>query len=137
MLEKILDEQPAFLNCCLDLVEDGVNWVEEISRACRRNKIAPWISIRMNDGIVASRCGKYFVADCYDTPETPLLVGNIDTGKTAVLCHARAEGGGAQHTHAHPYFTSNNQWVVFNSDRTGITQIYLARVPDGFLQSLD
>ncbi len=87
--------------------------------------------------IAASRCGKYFVADCYDTPETPLLVGNIETGKTAVLCHATAEGGGAQHTHAHPYFTSDNQWVVFNSDRTGITQIYLARVPDGFLKSLD
>lgn len=34
--------------------------------------------------VSASRCGKYFVADCYDLPHVPLLVGCIVTGKTSV-----------------------------------------------------
>jgi hypothetical protein len=87
--------------------------------------------------VSASRCGRYFVADNYDSLEAPILVGSIATGRTAVLCHSKTSGGGAQHTHAHPYFTADNKWVVFNSDRTGITQVYLASVPEGLLESLD
>jgi len=33
----------------LDLVEDGVDLLAETSKACRRNGIAPWLSVRMND----------------------------------------------------------------------------------------
>ena len=86
--------------------------------------------------VSASRCGRYFVADCYDLPHVPLLLGCVATGKTTVLCDAKTSGGGAQHTHAHPYLTANNRYVVFNSDRTGITQAYIASVPDGLLESL-
>lgn len=86
--------------------------------------------------VCASQCGKYFVADCYDVPDVPLLVGCIATGRTTVLCHAKTSGGGSQHTHAHPYFTADNKWVVFNSDRTGVGQVYLASVPEGLLESL-
>jgi len=49
LLERILDEQVPFLNRYLDLAEAGIDWVEEISKACRRRGVAPWISIRMND----------------------------------------------------------------------------------------
>jgi hypothetical protein len=38
-----------FLNRYLDLAEAGVDWVAEISTACRRRGVSPWISIRMND----------------------------------------------------------------------------------------
>ena len=44
-----LQEQVLFLNRYLDLAEAGVNWVDEISQACRRRKVSPWLSIRMND----------------------------------------------------------------------------------------
>ena len=37
------------LNRYLDLVEAGVDVVAETAAACRRNKIAPWLSVRMND----------------------------------------------------------------------------------------
>jgi len=86
--------------------------------------------------IAASRCGKYFIVDSYDEPEVPIRIGNIESGKTRVLCNAQTSGGGAQYTHAHPYMTSDNKWVVFNSDRTGLPQVYIASVPDGFLASL-
>lgn len=86
--------------------------------------------------VSASRCGRYFVADCYDLPGTPLIVGHIASGKTAHLCDSKTDGGGGQHSHAHPYLTSDNKWVVFNSTRTGLAQVYLASVPDGLLENL-
>ncbi len=48
-LERILDGQVTFLNRYLDLVEDGVDWLAEVARACRRRGVSPWISVRMND----------------------------------------------------------------------------------------
>ena len=33
----------------LDLVEKGVDWLREVTKACQKNRIAPWLSIRMND----------------------------------------------------------------------------------------
>lgn len=48
-VEKAIDGNVLFLNRYLDLAEAGVNWVDEISRACRRRGVSPWLSIRMND----------------------------------------------------------------------------------------
>jgi hypothetical protein len=48
-LDKALTDKARFLDRYLDLAEAGVNWVDEISRACRRRKLSPWLSIRMND----------------------------------------------------------------------------------------
>jgi hypothetical protein len=48
-VEKAMDEEARRLNRYLDLAEAGVNWVAEISKACRRRKLSPWLSIRMND----------------------------------------------------------------------------------------
>ena len=87
--------------------------------------------------ISVSRCGRYFVADSYDLPETPLLIGSVKTGNTRVLCDALSSGGGAQYSHAHPYLTGDNKWVIFNSDRTGTPQVYAASVPVGLLESLE
>jgi len=87
--------------------------------------------------ISVSRCGRFFVTDCYQLPGVPLLIGSIATGKTATLCHAMTSGGGAQYSHAHAYFTGDTQHIVFNSDRTGLPQVYLATVPEGLLEILD
>lgn len=48
-LNNCLTENARFLNRYLDLLEDGVDWLKEISHACRRNQISPWVSVRMND----------------------------------------------------------------------------------------
>jgi hypothetical protein len=87
--------------------------------------------------ISVSRCGRFFVADSYQLPGVAILVGSIATGRTQVLFEAHTSGGGPQYSHAHPYFTSDAGYVVFNSDRTGISQTYLASVPDGLLEGLD
>ncbi|HUS05744.1 MAG TPA: hypothetical protein VMZ52_05595 [Bryobacteraceae bacterium] len=48
-LELYLDDTTKFFNLYLDLVEAGVDWLAETSKACRRRRIAPWVSVRMND----------------------------------------------------------------------------------------
>jgi Tol biopolymer transport system component len=37
---------------------------------------------------------------------------------------------GPQWTHPHPSYSPDERLVVFASDRTGTTQVYVARVPD-------
>lgn len=48
-VEKAMDDNVRFLNRYVDLVDAGVDWVKEISLACRRRGISPWLSVRMND----------------------------------------------------------------------------------------
>jgi hypothetical protein len=48
-LERRMDQEVQLLNRYLDLAEDGVDWLKEIAKACRRRKVSPWLSIRMND----------------------------------------------------------------------------------------
>lgn len=84
-----------------------------------------------------SRCGRFLITDTADLPGMPIIVVSIATGKWRILCEARSSGGGGQYTHAHPYMTPDNKWVVFNSDRTGLAQVYIARIPEGFLDELE
>jgi hypothetical protein len=67
-----------------------------------------------------------------------LVVGNLKTGKHRVLVEdAICDGGGNQCTHAHPYFTADSRHVIFNANPCHSTpQVYAARVPNGFLESL-
>ena len=82
----------------------------------------------------ASKDGRFFVSDTQD--DRRIVVGSLRTGRTRVLCESGASGG-TQYAHPHPYLTPDCRWVIFNSDRTGIPQVYAARVPDGLLESLE
>lgn len=93
-------------------------------------------SPRIWNHVAASRCGRYFVVDTHELTDIPILLGDIATGKTQVLCLSLTSAGYPQYSHAHPYLTSDNRHVVFNSDRRGLTQVHVATVPDGFLESL-
>jgi len=118
--------------------DDGVRCgnVLEVSHEAEKPRVV-FDSPHIWNHISASRCGGYFVTDCYQLPDVPIMVGSIATGKTKVLCESKTSGGGAQYSHAHPYMTSDNRYVVFNSDRTGLPQVYIASIPDGFLESLN
>ncbi|MEP6536502.1 MAG: hypothetical protein ABJF23_14340 [Bryobacteraceae bacterium] len=48
-LDEFLDHMVNFFNLYLDLADAGVDWLAETTKACRRRKISPWVSIRMND----------------------------------------------------------------------------------------
>lgn len=48
-MESYLVKTAKFFDLYLDLQEAGVDWLAETTKACRRRKISPWLSIRMND----------------------------------------------------------------------------------------
>jgi oligogalacturonide lyase len=87
------------------------------------------------DHVAVTPDGRYFVCDVL--PSAEIVVGSIATGKVRVLCASGTSMGRPQYTHAHPFFSPDARHVLFNSDRTGLGQIYMATVPDGFLANLD
>jgi hypothetical protein len=103
-------------------------------------RVFPAAEHRFNH-VGVSRCGRYFVCDSY-WKRVPgpiaLVVGNLDTGKhRLLLSDCRASGGGAACSHPHAYFTADSKHVIYNADPFWIGQVFAARVPDGFLASLD
>jgi hypothetical protein len=88
----------------------------------------------------ASRCGRYFVADCvcHGVPgKIEVVIGCFASGKCRVLLSdCGAEMGGPASSHVHPYLTADNAHVIYNADPKGLGQVHKARLPDGFLASL-
>ena len=82
-----------------------------------------------------SRDGKWFVSDV--RPGGHLILGSMATGKTRLLCDSGSSFGAPQYTHPHPFFTPDGKQVLFNSDRTGLGQIFAATVPDALLAGLE
>jgi hypothetical protein len=89
--------------------------------------------------IAVSKCGRYFVAESYTKlPAVPLVVGNFLTGKfRELLQDCKSSMAAAATTHPHAYFTADNKHVIYNADPNGIGHVWAARVPSGFLESLD
>ena len=85
--------------------------------------------------IAASNDGKYFVTD--DFHNGILYVGSIATGRMLPFCDTATSSDLAQYTHAHAYMAPGNQHVIFNSDRSGLGQVWSAKVPPNFLAMLD
>jgi oligogalacturonide lyase len=83
----------------------------------------------------ASRDGRFFVSDT--SPDAEIVVGSIRTGKWQPLCASGSSLSRPQYTHPHPYFSPDNRWAIYNSDRTGIPHVFAAKVPDGLLAALD
>jgi len=96
--------------------------------------------------IAVSRCGTYFVIDSYEgctwdkngvIKPMALVVGNLKTGKYRILVSSTgATGGGNQVTHPHPYITTDNRYVIFNSDGFGAPHVFAAEMTPEFLASL-
>jgi 6-phosphogluconolactonase (cycloisomerase 2 family) len=84
--------------------------------------------------VAASDDGQFFIVDNYRSLH--VVVGSIATGDRRVLCASQTRQGRPQHTHVHPYMTPDNRHVIFNSNVTGVSQVYVARIPEGFLAQL-
>jgi len=90
-----------------------------------------------------SKCGRYIVSEAYRTDgglhgPLDIVVVNVATGRHGVLvADCGTQPHGAAWRTACPYMTSNNKFVVYNADPYGITNVHAARIPDGFLASLD
>jgi len=84
--------------------------------------------------IAASDDGQFFIVDNHRTQR--IFVGSIKAGRFLRICDSHIRQGRPQYTHVHPYTTPDNKHVIFNSNVTGVTQVYAARIPEGFLADL-
>ena len=78
--------------------------------------------------IGAPDSGTVFCADTYSPDE--IILGAPATGKAVTVCPARTSyRRGSPDTHPHAYLTPDLKWAIFNSDRTGVLQVYAAAIP--------
>ncbi len=94
-----------------------------------REVCKPW---RMNHlGMEPS--GRMFCADAFVRDE--IIIGVPATNRAAFVCRARtsykrsAARGAWSDSHPHAYVSPDLRWVVFNSDRSGVQQVYCAALP--------
>lgn len=78
----------------------------------------------------SSEDGEWIVADT-NWPERGVYLVHVASGRYAPLCHPGSAVGSHQYTHPHPQFSPDGRYVLYNSDRTGITHPYLAEIGDG------
>lgn len=94
----------------------------------------------VSDGLTCwhSSCsmgGEWMVTDT-NWPDNGIHVINAVSKKHAKLCNSNSSNCHPQWTHPHPSFSPDSRYVVFNSDETGISHIYLAEVSDRLKASL-
>jgi len=82
-----------------------------------------------------SRCGRFFCCDDW-RGTCKIVIGSLQTGRTAVICESKASMQRDANTHPHAYLTPDLKWVVFNSDGSGFPHIHAASVPPGLIESL-
>jgi Tol biopolymer transport system component len=85
--------------------------------------------------VSVSRDGKYWIGDTGEKG-IPLYIGSFASGRCRRACFSRTEYDGKQWSHAHPYLTADNKWLIFGARRNGHPQVYGAKLKDGWLESL-
>lgn len=89
--------------------------------------------------------GRIFAGDAYRPDE--IIIGSPRTDKAVVVGPSRASYNRARRrtgrpglvfdSHPHAYISPDRKWVVFNSDRTGIQQVYAAAIPPEIIDELE
>lgn len=88
--------------------------------------------------------GRIFAGDAHRPDE--IIIGSPQTNRAAVVCQSLASYNRARRrtgvgltfdSHPHAYISPDRKWVVFNSDRTGIQQIYAAAIPGQMIAELE
>ncbi|WP_028547398.1 oligogalacturonate lyase family protein [Paenibacillus sp. UNC451MF] len=79
--------------------------------------------------------GQWMVSDT-NWPDHGIHILNTSTKKHRVLCYPNSSSCHPQWTHPHPSFSPDGKMVVYNSDVSGIPNVYLAHIPDELLAEL-
>ncbi|MDD4270916.1 MAG: hypothetical protein PHN77_22065 [Thermoguttaceae bacterium] len=85
--------------------------------------------------VSVSRDGKYWIGDCGEEG-VPIYIGSFATGRCKRACFSRTEYDGKQWSHAHPYLTADNKWLIFGARRNAHPQAYGAKLKKGWLDTL-
>jgi len=83
-------------------------------------------TIRLGHGTV-SQDGKWFVSDGQEPNNNPLILLNLQDGKTKILCWPDASINTPANVHVHPNFSSSGNYIIYTSDviKTNIHQVYV------------
>lgn len=120
-----------FFSTKADPVTKGNAWIGKVGDANPRMAYPG----KCFNHVSVSRDGKYWIGDSSEK-DIPLYIGRFATGRCQHACFSRTEYDGKQWSHAHPYLTADNRWLIFNSRRNGLPQVYGARLKAGWLDSL-
>ena len=85
--------------------------------------------------VSVSRDGKYWIGDTNEKG-VPLYIGSFATGRCKRACFSHTKYDGKQWSHAHPYLTADNKWLVFGVRRDDHPQVHGAKLKDGWLETL-
>ncbi|MFO7903968.1 MAG: hypothetical protein ACQESR_15195 [Planctomycetota bacterium] len=85
--------------------------------------------------VSVSRDGEYWIGDTGEEG-IPIYIGSFATGRCRRACVTRTEYDGKQWSHAHPYLTADNRWLIFAARREGHPQVYGAKLRTGWLESM-
>lgn len=85
--------------------------------------------------VSVSRCGRYWIGDTGEKG-IPIYIGSFATGRCRRVCFSYTEYDRQQWSHAHPYLTADNQWLIFAARRNGHPQVYGAKLKPGWLDTL-
>lgn len=80
--------------------------------------------------------GKWIVSDT-NWPDVGIQLVHVESGRYACLCKSLGTNSVGQETHPHPSFNRAGTHVLYTSDRTGVSQIYLAAIPDAIRTELE
>ena len=84
--------------------------------------------------VSASADGRLVVAD--NRGERCIYLGSLETGRVVRLCECPCSRNGGHETWEEPYIVPGNLHAVFNSERTGTAQLYVATVPGQVIANL-
>jgi hypothetical protein len=79
--------------------------------------------------------GEWIVADS-NWPNEGLFLAHVKSRRFARLCYSDHSAGHPQWSHAHPFFDPTAAAVIYQSDRTGICQVYSCRIPESLKAEL-
>jgi hypothetical protein len=84
-------------------------------------------SIKLGHG-ATSQDGKWFISDGQEPFDNPLILLNLEDGKTEFLCWPNASiSRNSGNVHVHPNFSTSGNFVIYTSDveKTGTHQVYV------------
>jgi hypothetical protein len=82
----------------------------------------------------ASPDAQWIVSDT-NWPQEGIYLLHVPTGRVSYVCDPQSAPSHPQWTHPHPSLSPGMKYVLFNSDQTGIGQVYLAELTSEFLDA--
>jgi oligogalacturonide lyase len=109
---------------------EGCIWIAQAGRDPQRLVKGPYF---WHSG--PSFDGEWIAADT-NWPDRGIQLVHVPSRRFRTLCRAEASQDHYEFGHPHPALSHDGRLAVFRSDRTGVPQIYLARISDEFRESV-